>query len=592
VGTDNKFKRINHVSNFTDPFAPVELTIDYVDSVAGSRKTLTAVGKALTAAKRGARIIFSMPTHKLIEEMFGKAREIDGKVPLVEITSRNEKGVVQKICKHIEKVQNGHLLFITHEALLRVTKWPDQAKDYELYIDEVLDVILGRTPFMLRDNHWVLTNFLETAPVTGTIAQRMRERAFTSYYTRSDADRLDVVDTIINDANSTADDVSAALAEQKTLVLKKQEWQDWVTPRDDVSKEYYRIVPKYNTKTQDPLYWFKRHEFAKHQDDIYDYLDPIAKWLMQGNPLFTAAEAWEQMIMRAPKKPDDDAMLDDPEYIAAKDAYNDPYRGLITITGFMRPDMLSHFKRVTVMSALFKHTMLYQVWTQLGVEFVPSQRVAVNVPTTDLGTRKLKIYWLSDEGWSKRTRDRSGGITPILELIRDAKVLRRNQPVCVVVNKDDGDEKNPGKIKQVFKNAVIMPNNVKGQNIWIKNNQLIHCSALNSYTSDIRWVENVLGVDGDHQRICRTGHEVYQALMRLSLREPTETQDITLVVMDKDIAEWLPQWFSPNNQVSVEEIYSGSVIKKKSKRGPKPVTGKTMTGAERMRRHRLSKKRE
>ena len=297
------------------------------------------------------------------------------------------------------------------------------------------------------------------------------------------------------------------------------------------------------------------------------------------------------MILRAPKRPDptDLAAMLDPEYVAAKDAYNDPRRGLITITGFMRPDMLAHFKRVTVMSALFQHTMLYQVWKQLGVEFVPSQRVTVNVPTTDLGKRKLRIYWLSDEGWSKYRRDRSGGIVPILELIRNAKVLR-NQPICVVVNKDDGDEKNPGQVKEVFKNAVVMPNNVKGQNRWQDNHQLIHCSALNSYTSDIRWVENVLGVDGHHQRICRTGHEVYQALMRLSLRKPASTTDITLVVMDKEVAEWLPQWFSPSHQVTVEEIYSGNVIKKKSKRGPKPIGSKTMTSAERVRRHRLSKK--
>jgi hypothetical protein len=578
----------------SDPFAPVEMTIEYVDSVAGSRKTLTAVEKALASARRGARIIFSMPTHKLIEEMYKKAREMDSKVPVHKIISRpGQDTVVKRICKHITKEQDGHLLFITHEGLLRVTTWPDEAKDYELYIDEVLDVVLGRTPFKLRDNPWVLTSWLETAPVIGTMAQRMRERAFTSYYTRSDADRLDVIDTIINDSSSLTDEVSAAMAEQQTLLSKKQAWQDWVTPREDVSKEYFRIVPKYNPNMQDPLFWFKRHEYAKNQDDVYKLVDPIAKWLMQGNQLFTAVEAWNQMIMKSPKSPGEGldplsaeylAAMMDPEYINAKSWYNDPQRGLITITGFMRPDMLSHFKRVTVMSALFKHTMLYQVWTQLGVEFVPSQRVPVNVPTTDLGKRRLRIYWLTDEGWSKRARDRrSDGIKPVLELIRDAKVLR-NQPVCVVVNKDDGNEKNPGPIKEVFKNAVIMPNNVKGQNAWEDNHQLIHCSALNSYTSDIRWVENVLGVDGDHQRICRTGHEVYQALMRLSLRKPDSTTAITLVVMDKDIAEWLPQWFSPSHQVTVEEIYSGSVIRKKGKAG-RPATGR-MSSAEQSRRWR------
>jgi hypothetical protein len=38
-----------------------------------------------------------------------------------------------------------------------------------------------------------------------------------------------------------------------------------------------------------------------------------------------------------------------------------------------------------------------------------------------------------------------------------------------------------------------------------------------------------LGIDSKTQRIGRTGQEVYQTLMRLSLREPRATHDITLV---------------------------------------------------------------
>jgi hypothetical protein len=58
------------------------------------------------------------------------------------------------------------------------------------------------------------------------------------------------------------------------------------------------------------------------------------------------------------------------------------------------------------------------------------------------------------------------------------------------------------------------------------------------------------------QRIARLGQEVYQTLMRLSLREPSSRADVTLVVVDKDVAEWLPQWFEPRDQVEVAEIDS------------------------------------
>ena len=63
-----------------------------------------------------------------------------------------------------------------------------------------------------------------------------------------------------------------------------------------------------------------------------------------------------------------------------------------------------------------------------------------------------------------------------------------------------------------------------------------------------------MGEDAGEQRIARTGAAVYQALMRLSLRDPTAKRDVTLVVMDKDVAEWLPQWFTPADQVEVAGI--------------------------------------
>jgi hypothetical protein len=102
----------------------------------------------------------------------------------------------------------------------------------------------------------------------------------------------------------------------------------------------------------------------------------------------------------------------------------------------------------------------------------------------------------------------------------------------------------------------------------------------------------VLGIDSHAQRLGRIGQEVYQTLMRLSLREPTSKSDVTLVVMDKDVAEWLVQWFTPSDQVEVSEIDASGVIKKKrSMTGGRPSIGnRAMTSAERVRRSRAKKK--
>jgi len=300
-------------------------------------------------------------------------------------------------------------------------------------------------------------------------------------------------------------------------------------------------------------------------DDIYDYIQPIPRWLMHGACLFTETEAWDRMVSRVDCKPD---------------------RGRITISGFRRPDALKVFGRITIMSALFQHTMIYDVWHQLGVQFAQSTLINIQVSTTHLGSRTLKIYWLTDQGWSKRMRDRAGGIEAIFALIKKAAVLDDRDTVCVITNKDDGSESDPRLVQAHFRHYEMMPHNSKGQNRFRHYHQLVHCAALNSYTPDIRWIETVLGIDGKTQRIARTGQEVYQSLMRLSIRDPRSQHDVTLVVMDKDVAEWLPQWFEPANQVEVTEIDSTGVMRRKGNPGRPSVGDRPMTAAERQARRR------
>jgi hypothetical protein len=106
---------------------------------------------------------------------------------------------------------------------------------------------------------------------------------------------------------------------------------------------------------------------------------------------------------------------------------------------------------------------------------------------------------------------------------------------------------------------------------------------LNPYGADIEFLEAMLDIGARDQRIGRVGHSVYQSLMRLSLRDPTCTRDVTLVVMDRDVAEWLPRWFEPADQVEVIGI-GGELLRKG--RGGRPRTG-AMSNAERQRRWRL-----
>jgi len=493
-----------------DPFAPAKMVIEYVDAAAGAYKTTVAVTQALEAAGRGDKIIFAMPTLKLISEWYHRAKKMKPTCPVEQITTGYSEGprqfwlnpcegaVGNAIPDHIIDTNYGHVLFITQAGLMTVEDWPAQAKEYELVMDEVMETLLSRKPFQLRFSHHTLTGFLKVEDL----------------------------------------------------------------PEVDEQNPYYRVLPP-----PDAEIWKTEHraQFGD-RDQVYKLFEDVAQWILEGACLFTDKKRWDLMVTKDQK------------------GYR---KGLVTISGFRRPEAVDMFKRVTIMSALFHHTMLAHVWKRLGVRFVRSKAIKVTKPKVLLGRRKLKLYWLVDGGWSKTARNNAGGIAPVLELIRKSGAVDLKQPVCVSINKDDGFTV----VKKSFPKAIDMPHANKGLNTWQHHNQLIYCSALNNYTPDIRWIEHALGVDSDRQRIGRLGNEVYQTVMRLSLRKEdtgsARLPDVTVVVMDRDVAEWLPQWF--DGDVEVAEINSRGVVKVR-KNGRPRIGDQAMTSAERMRKMRERKK--
>lgn len=340
----------------------------------------------------------------------------------------------------------------------------------------------------------------------------------------------------------------------------------WLRTRP-ADNDYDFVLPKEGKDADDPYKWLKLRASKKahERDQIFKMMGDIPLWLLQDAALFTDRKAWQAMIGEGPN------------------TYN---RGRVTISGFRRPETFAQFRSATILSALFQHTMAYHIWSQLGVKFT---RARNGHQRTQLGSRRLKIYWLFDQGWSKKTRNRSGGIENVLHLIKRSKVIDPNKSVCVLVNKDDGSEEDPARVTKIFGNAVMLPHKSLGLNTWREETQLIYLPALNSATPDIIWIQKALKIDADTQRIARAGQDAYQTMMRLSLREPTATDDITIVVVDRDVAMWLKNWFEPQAQVEVNEIDSRGVISRKRQRGRKTLNDEPMSVAERVRRHRERK---
>jgi hypothetical protein len=585
-----------------DPFRTIDLVIEFVDSAAGSRKTFKAIDTALLAADGGRKTMIAMPTLALIGEMVAHVRRdcsvLNGTVRVFEITSGHDAEKARRFTvnellgQHIVGKDHrdrdtgtrigGQVLFVTHEVLNRMIVWPPETIEWELIIDEVPEVILTRRPFQLRDSHYVLTSFLEVSPAPTSAAERRARRqakaAGVPEWTARDERLMAAAHQYRRPgANASPGEFAQAGELLDRLVPKKAAWEKHQADNPDLPSllPYYTVEPKLNDDpdADDPWSWLKRRVYQQKLDDVYSYLDPIPAWLYQEASLFTDQIAWDRMVGRVPDP------LHPGKFIPIDFR---PDRGRITISGFRRPDYLAAFRRRTIMSALFQHTMLYGLWEQLGVRFLPSTDIDLHVKQTPLGERVLRIYWLTDQGWSKRMRDRAGGIGPIFDLIVKSGAFDLDDVVCICPNKDDATDEAP--LLTHFPKPALMPHNSRGQNRFRIYHQLVHCAALNAYTPDIRWMETALGIDARTQRIARTGQEVYQTIMRLSLREPASKHDVSVVVMDREVAEWLPQWF--DGTVEVIEIDSSGVVRPKGRPGRPRLRAEPMTAAERQARRR------
>jgi hypothetical protein len=98
---------------------------------------------------------------------------------------------------------------------------------------------------------------------------------------------------------------------------------------------YYLILPTREWQT-------KLRARRTEVNDVFHVLAPIPRSLCEGAPLFTDIARWNKMVGLEPRQRQHE-------------------RGLITISGFRRPDMLSAFQTVTIMSALFRYTILFAV---------------------------------------------------------------------------------------------------------------------------------------------------------------------------------------------------------------------------------------
>ncbi len=144
------------------------MTINFLDSLAGSGKTRALARYADRIARRGHKVLFVQPTKHLIEKTIAdELRPFDPHYPIRAIhgdTALKPNSVVGDIVNHTQSTARdaGEILFITQTAFFRLP-YIERRSDWVLLMDEVPQVDVFEE-FNLSETHHLITAHLTVVP--------------------------------------------------------------------------------------------------------------------------------------------------------------------------------------------------------------------------------------------------------------------------------------------------------------------------------------------------------------------------------------------------------------------------------------------
>lgn len=252
----------------------------------------------------------------------------------------------------------------------------------------------------------------------------------------------------------------------------------------------------------------------------------------------------------------------------------------------LQPSIFQGFKQTIIASALFRSSVLYQLWTAQGVRLKavdPAMSASLRYQAHENGPH-VTINYLTDADWSKSLRDKrmnscdekeSGSLRDVLpSLIVSAM---NEKAFAWMGNKDIPDD--------YFRstNAIRLPNSPHGLNSFQHLHNVVVLSALNPPPAHFHFMD-ARGVDAEALRTAHYRSAVYQAVMRISVRDPVNTTPKTIVVMDRSTAYWLADLFPG---ASVQPL-GGAVVKVDTAKRGRPR--KHASGIDRNRAYRERKR--
>jgi len=238
------------------------------------------------------------------------------------------------------------------------------------------------------------------------------------------------------------------------------------------------------------------------------------------------------------------AVLDEDRLVlASKSAFDnlvsgEKTEGAISFFSILQPTFVEGFDSVTVMGANLDESELYLLWDKLlNVSWKKHPVLTKELAYTTHGSgHRLTIKYLIKGNWSKDFAGKPlNGRTVFDEL-------------CATIENELGDDflwqANVDVPDYQFGYGLRLPGKSHGLNrpAFMKCDNVALVMAVNHQKAASDFLK-VVGFTQEELKIVLQYQNEYQAMMRSSLRDPTTTNDVTVVVVSEGSANWLAKRF-------------------------------------------------
>ncbi|KQZ94306.1 hypothetical protein ASD64_05475 [Mesorhizobium sp. Root157] len=229
----------------------------------------------------------------------------------------------------------------------------------------------------------------------------------------------------------------------------------------------------------------------------------------------------------------------------------------------VRPEVVKPFQSTIILSANFQNTLIYQLWSMLGVSFVEDKKLAAGLRFHEHHGSRATIHYVMDQSWSGKLQDKQSvidGSSLHQQIVQKISDHFGDERFLWVANKVHGENLFPNN-----PNAKHLANISHGLNCYQDVNNVVFLSALNPSPSETAYFKT-LGLTDEQVKIARFYETAYQSIMRCSLRSNDDTHPVQIIVVDKATADHLHQLLPGSTIEKLDWLSADQTEPKKSGR--------------------------